>query len=263
MPFRPLAQEPYRIHLFFGHGEGQAAFGALAADMVNLSTDVRRALELRFGGVFYHANDCLHDETAAFLDSWLCTIHWWAWKATDSPLYTSPKVVFGGTGVESHRMDEAVRQKLSYSLVNCDVFTATARTIDLILRFFDVQPNLVYAVDYPEPQPAELPPSSSSSLRADKMEQGEPGETMEGLRSFIVHGHDENAKLALKNYLQNTLGWPEPVILAEKRSGGKTIIEKFEEHSKNIDVVFVLLTPDDMGGAVSEPSSCAPGRMLF
>ena len=152
LPFRPLAHKPYRIHLFFGHGEGQAAFELLAADIVNLSTDIRRALDLRLGGVFYHANDSLHNEKAAILDSWLCTIHWWAWKATDSPLHTSPKVVFGGTGVESHRMDEAVGQKLSYSLVNCDVFTATARTIDLFLRFFDVRPNLVYAVDYPEPQ---------------------------------------------------------------------------------------------------------------
>lgn len=81
------------------------------------------------------------------------------------------------------------------------------------------------------------------------------GGTMEGLRSFIVHGHDENAKLALKNYLQNTLHWPEPVILAEKPSGGKTIIEKFEEHANDIDVVFVLLTPDDMGGVAGGPSA--------
>ena len=152
LPFRPLAYKPYRIHLFFGHGDGQTAFESLAGDMVNLSTDINQALALRLGGVFYHANDSLHDEKAAILDSWLCTIHWWAWKATDSPLHTSPKVVFGGTGIESHRMDDAVGQKLSYSLVNCDVFTATARTIDLFLRFFDVRPNLVYAVDYPEPQ---------------------------------------------------------------------------------------------------------------
>jgi len=81
------------------------------------------------------------------------------------------------------------------------------------------------------------------------------GDKMEGLRSFIVHGHDDAAKLALKNYLQNTLKWPEPTILAEKRSGGKTIIEKFEEYSKDIDVVFVLLTPDDFGGAVGSPSA--------
>lgn len=151
-PFRPLAQKPYRIHLLFGHGEGQTAFESLTADIVYLSTDINRALALTLGGVFYHANDSLHTEEAAILDSWLCTIHWWAWKATDSPLHTSPKVVFGGTGIESHRMDEAVGQKLSYSLVTCDVFTASARAIDLFFRFFDIRPNLVYAVDYPESQ---------------------------------------------------------------------------------------------------------------
>ena len=98
-----------------------------------------------------------------------------------------------------------------------------------------------------------LADKTNTPASADKAAHGETGGTMEGLRSFIVHGHDETAKLALKNYLQNTLRWPEPVILAEKPSGGKTIIEKFEEHSKNIDVVFVLLTPDDMGGAVGSP----------
>lgn len=65
------------------------------------------------------------------------------------------------------------------------------------------------------------------------------------IKSFIVHGHDEKEKLALKNYLQNTLGLPEPVILHERPSMGRTIIEKFEEVSADIDVVFVLLTPDD------------------
>jgi predicted nucleotide-binding protein len=66
-------------------------------------------------------------------------------------------------------------------------------------------------------------------------------------RAFIVHGHDEVALLQLKNYLQNTLHWQEPVILREQPSGGKTIIEKFEDVSEKIkiDCVFVLLTPDD------------------
>jgi CheY-like chemotaxis protein len=65
------------------------------------------------------------------------------------------------------------------------------------------------------------------------------------LRAFIVHGHDEKEKYALKNYLQNTLGLPEPIILHENPSSGRTIIEKFEQLSEDIDVVFVLLTPDD------------------
>jgi predicted nucleotide-binding protein len=64
-------------------------------------------------------------------------------------------------------------------------------------------------------------------------------------RAFIVHGHDEAALLQLKNYLQNTLGWPEPVVLREQPNCGRTIIEKFEDFSEQIDCVFVLLTPDD------------------
>ncbi len=78
--------------------------------------------------------------------------------------------------------------------------------------------------------------------------------TMEGIlmtpttkqpKIFIIHGHDNEALLALKNYLQNTLKLGEPIILREKPSGGKTIIEKFEREAKDIDIVFVLLTPDD------------------
>ena len=65
-------------------------------------------------------------------------------------------------------------------------------------------------------------------------------------RSFIVHGHDEATKWAVKNYLQNTLGLPEPTILHEQPSFGRTIIEKFEAYSAESALVFVLLTPDDV-----------------
>lgn len=65
-------------------------------------------------------------------------------------------------------------------------------------------------------------------------------------QAFIVHGHDEKSLLALKNYIQNTLKWKEPIVLREQPSQGKTIIEKFEEYSVNMDYIFVLLTPDDI-----------------
>jgi len=64
-------------------------------------------------------------------------------------------------------------------------------------------------------------------------------------KSFIVHGHDEAAKFALKNFLQNRLGFPEPTILHEQPSLGRTLIEKFEDEALDVDLVFVLLTPDD------------------
>lgn len=69
---------------------------------------------------------------------------------------------------------------------------------------------------------------------------------------FIVHGHDDSLKLALKNYLQNTLHLPEPVILHEQPNCGRTLIEKFEDYSTQATIVFVLLTPDDVGESVKK-----------
>jgi CheY-like chemotaxis protein len=66
-----------------------------------------------------------------------------------------------------------------------------------------------------------------------------------GPTSFIVHGHDDALVLELKNYIQNTLGWPEPFVLREMANAGRTVIEKFEEASLHADWVFVLMTPDD------------------
>ncbi|GMU66653.1 MAG: hypothetical protein AMXMBFR36_29270 [Acidobacteriota bacterium] len=64
-------------------------------------------------------------------------------------------------------------------------------------------------------------------------------------KCFIVHGHDANLRMALKNYLQNTLGFPEPVVLAEQPSLGMTIIEKFEHYAADRDLVFAIFTADD------------------
>jgi predicted nucleotide-binding protein len=66
------------------------------------------------------------------------------------------------------------------------------------------------------------------------------------MKVFIVHGHDGEVKLSLKNYVQNTLKMEEPIVLAEKASGGLTIIEKFEKFSEECNLIFVLLTPDDI-----------------
>lgn len=83
--------------------------------------------------------------------------------------------------------------------------------------------------------------------------------------SFIVHGHDSEAVLDLKNYVQNILKWQEPVILREQPSFGKTLIEKFEEYSRNVDCVFVLLTPDDtvIGSGSSEEKMRSRQNVIF
>jgi predicted nucleotide-binding protein len=86
------------------------------------------------------------------------------------------------------------------------------------------------------------------------------------LRAFIVHGHDEITLLSLKNYLQNTLGLPEPVVLREQPSGGRTIIEKFEDFAATADIAFVLLTPDDAvanGESLSKNNLRARQNVIF
>lgn len=71
-------------------------------------------------------------------------------------------------------------------------------------------------------------------------------------RPFIVHGHADSTKLELKNYLQNRLGLDEPIILHEQPSLGRTIIEKFEDNAALSTLVFVLLTPDDVGASAEQ-----------
>ena len=71
------------------------------------------------------------------------------------------------------------------------------------------------------------------------------GATPRKPRLFIVHGRDHTTKLEVKNFLQNDLDLPEPLVLHEEPDRGRTIIEKFEDCAKVVDGAVVLLTPDD------------------
>ncbi|MDA3886814.1 MAG: nucleotide-binding protein [Candidatus Delongbacteria bacterium] len=66
---------------------------------------------------------------------------------------------------------------------------------------------------------------------------------------FIVHGRDNELKETTARFLEKLS--LEPKILHEQTSKGRTVIEKFEEHS---DVAFavVLMTPDDIGALSGE-----------
>jgi DNA-binding NarL/FixJ family response regulator len=78
-------------------------------------------------------------------------------------------------------------------------------------------------------------------------------------QTFIVHGRDREAVLELKHFVQNRLRFKEPIILDEQRADGRTIIEKFEHYAAKADIVFVLLTPDDIGSLKDAPIT-AEGR---
>ncbi|MBK7441021.1 MAG: nucleotide-binding protein [Bacteroidetes bacterium] len=61
---------------------------------------------------------------------------------------------------------------------------------------------------------------------------------------FIVHGHNNEVKIDVARLLEK-LGL-NPIILHEQANEGKTIIEKFEAHSK-VGFAIILLTDDDLG----------------
>jgi predicted nucleotide-binding protein len=67
---------------------------------------------------------------------------------------------------------------------------------------------------------------------------------------FIVHGHDETAQNKAARFIEK-LGL-EVVILHEKASSGRTIIEKIEHYS-DVGYAVVLYTPDDIGTQKSSP----------
>lgn len=66
---------------------------------------------------------------------------------------------------------------------------------------------------------------------------------------FIVHGHDDIAKLEMSAFV-SSLGL-QPIILHQQASSGRTIIEKIEHYS-NVGFGVVLYTPCDIGSKVGD-----------
>lgn len=66
---------------------------------------------------------------------------------------------------------------------------------------------------------------------------------------FIVHGRDTKPALELARILE---GWAlNPIILEEKPSMGRTIVEKLEKYS-DVGFAFIILTPDDVGALTTD-----------
>lgn len=76
---------------------------------------------------------------------------------------------------------------------------------------------------------------------------------------FISHGKDLEPLGELKKMLIE-VGLT-PVILSEQPSRGKTVMEKLEAYS-DVGFVFVILTPDDLGGFVELGSKWSRPKRL-
>ncbi|MFH1919496.1 MAG: hypothetical protein ABIP48_06370, partial [Planctomycetota bacterium] len=124
-----------RVHLFFGDEDAFTALEPVAADLLKLRDEIvhkhgmqyPRCLETKIG-----ANDPR--------DKWGQEIHRRAWEQHDSPIHTKPKSLFGGEPIDVDPTDKAFTECLSFSLLTCDAFTATAAIIDLYLRWLDELP---------------------------------------------------------------------------------------------------------------------------
>ena len=87
----------------------------------------------------------------------------------------------------------------------------------------------------------------STPVTEHKTENTEPNNKV-----FIVHGHDESAQNKVARFVEK-LGF-EAIILHEKASSGRTIIEKIEHYS-DVGFAIVLYTPDDVGNEKSKSDS--------
>ena len=101
-------------------------------------------------------------------------------------------------------------------------------------------------------------PASSGSVAP---ETDPSNSAVEKERIFVVHGHDEKARMELHLTLLQ-LGL-EPFVLANTSGGGLTIIEALEKEigpdADRVRFGIVLLTPDDMGYSKAEgPDSIKP-----
>jgi predicted nucleotide-binding protein len=66
---------------------------------------------------------------------------------------------------------------------------------------------------------------------------------------FVVHGHDQLLKADVEQFI-NQIGL-ESIVLHRQPDKGRTLIEKFEQHS-DVGYAFILLTPDDIAYTIDQ-----------
>ena len=106
----------------------------------------------------------------------------------------------------------------------------------LIRKSYITQQQLEASQALQAPPPPVIPPPSPNGQHVFNTSQ-----------VFIVHGHDEIAKLEMADFVKS-IGL-EPIILHMQASSGRTIIEKIEHYS-NVGFGIVLYTPCDVGAKV-------------
>lgn len=110
----------------------------------------------------------------------------------------------------------------------------------LFLQVIDFMSSLAVRLDLVEV--ADEIPSSNSSIAVPRSSSDDAEARR---RVFVVHGRDEETKAVVARFLEHCQ--LVPIVLHEQADRGRSIIEKFEQHS-DVQFAVVLLTPDDVGG---------------
>lgn len=87
-------------------------------------------------------------------------------------------------------------------------------------------------------------PLIPSSVETSIMPAKQPNLTI-SKKIFIVHGHDSSSRAEVELLIKK-IGY-EPIVLFKQASGGKTIIEKFEEETESVVFAIILYTACDYG----------------
>jgi hypothetical protein len=104
------------------------------------------------------------------------------------------------------------------------------------------------------PAAAALPPSAQPEPSPGGVVPG--GQAPQNIAApiFVVHGHDHGLLHEVVRVLERATS-RDVIVLHEQADSGRTLLEKFEAHAVTASYAVVLLSGDDVGGAVGGPTA--------
>jgi predicted nucleotide-binding protein len=76
---------------------------------------------------------------------------------------------------------------------------------------------------------------------------------------FVVHGHDHGSRETVARFIEK-LGLTVVILDEMPNNGASTVIEKLVEHAKEVAFAIIIMTPDDLGGVINNPSQMPRAR---
>lgn len=146
-------------------------------------------------------------------------------------------------GKTAYNHDSKFKQRYSMWVNNCETYLED-------IKFGKVRINLFrsYAISHRFDEIMGM----LLSIEANQPKVGEKKRRKSDVtdKVFIVHGHNEAVKEKVARFIEHLK--LKPIILHEQVDKGRTIIEKFEANSEDVNFAIVLLTADDLGKANKE-----------